>query len=106
MKRQILTATVAALALTATAAPLLAQNGRACGPRPMVIDRLAEAYGETRRSIGLGTNNQVVEVFASETTGSWTITVTMPNGMTCLVATGQSYETLTQAENLSDDPAL
>jgi hypothetical protein len=66
-----------------------AQN---CGPRDHVLTTLADRYGETRQSIGLGGNNQVVEVFASLETGTWSITVTLPNGMTCLVASGQSYE--------------
>jgi hypothetical protein len=47
--------------------------------------------------MGLGANNAVVEVFASEETGTWTITVTMPSGLTCLVASGQSFETLAEA---------
>jgi hypothetical protein len=67
-----------------------------------VIDRLASAYGETRQSIGLGANNQVVEVFASAETGTWTITVTNPNGLTCLVASGQAYEAVAEAPG---DPA-
>jgi hypothetical protein len=44
--------------------------------------------------MGLGANNAVVEVFASDASGSWTITVTMPNGLTCLVASGQAFETM------------
>lgn len=71
-----------------------------CAPRDVVVERLATAYGETRQSIGLGNNNAVVEVFASSETGTWTITVTRPSGVTCLVATGQAFETL--AESLSE----
>lgn len=63
-----------------------------CGKRDTVLSRLAEKFGETRRSLGLGANNGIVEIFASEDTGSWTITVTMPDGRMCLVASGQSYE--------------
>lgn len=74
-----------------------AQNARNCGPRTAVVDRLANGYGETRQSIGLGTNNAVVEVFASQESGSWTITVTTPNGLTCLVASGQSFEAVAEA---------
>ncbi|AEI95045.1 MULTISPECIES: hypothetical protein [Roseobacter] len=88
-------------ALTAAAALYIvsshsaaAENPRNCGPREAVVDRLAEGYGETRHSMGLGANNSVVEVFASERTGTWTITVTTPNGLTCLVASGQSFEQL------------
>ena len=70
---------------------------RNCGPREVVVDRLADGYGETRQSMGLGANNAVIEVFASEETGSWTITVTTPNGLTCLVASGQANEGLAEA---------
>jgi hypothetical protein len=83
--------TAAALYIAATT-DAAAQNTSNCGPRQAVVDRLAEGYGETRQSMGLGTNNAVVEVFASEATGTWTITVTTPNGLTCLVASGQSFE--------------
>ena len=69
----------------------------AANSRDAVVDRLAEGYGETRQSMGLGANNAVIEVFASAETGTWTITVTTPNGLTCLVASGQSFETLAEA---------
>jgi len=74
-----------------------AQTSRNCAPRDLVLERLAESYGETRQGIGLGANNAVIEVFASSETGSWTITVTTPNGLTCLVASGQSYEALAES---------
>ena len=63
-----------------------------CGPHDVVVARLATGYGESRRSVALGANNTVVETFVSEASGSWTITVTTPNGTTCLVASGQSYQ--------------
>ncbi len=79
------------------AGQVFAEGNRNCAPRDLVLERLAEKYGETRQSIGLGANNAVVEVFAATNTGSWTITVTTPNGLTCLVASGKSYETLAEA---------
>lgn len=86
------------LGIMVLAASLVNAEGNGnCAPRPVVLERLAEKFGETRQSIGLGANNAVVEVFASVDTGSWTITVTMPDGMTCLVASGQSFETLAEA---------
>lgn len=69
-----------------------AQGQQNCGNRELVIERLTGKYGESRQSIGMAPKGRVVEVFASDETGTWTITVTMPNGMTCLVASGQSYE--------------
>jgi len=73
-----------------------AQNDRNCAPRDRVLERLTDTYGETRQSIGLTPNNGVVEVFASNNTGTWTITVTLPSGITCLVVSGQSFEVLTE----------
>lgn len=63
-----------------------------CGARSAVVDRLSSHFGETRRGLGLGSGNRVVEVFASDETGTWTITVTLPDGRMCLVASGQAWE--------------
>ncbi len=71
--------------------PLYA-NGRPCGEREKIIADLANNHGETRQSIGLGLNNVVIETFASEETGSWTILATTPAGHSCLVANGVAFE--------------
>ncbi len=82
-----------------------AQGAQNCAPRDKVVERLAIKYGETRQSMGLGSNNAVMEVFASVDSGSWTITVTMANGVTCLVASGQAFEELAEALPPLGDPA-
>ncbi len=71
-----------------------AQN---CAPREDVVGRLAETYGETRRGIGIARQGSVMEVYASDSSGSWTITVTLPDGVTCLIASGQAYEDVSEA---------
>jgi hypothetical protein len=83
-------------AVAMTAGTVQAQTARNCGERAAVVQRLADGYGETRQSIGIGANNSVVEVFASTESGTWTITVTAPGGLTCLVASGQAFETLAE----------
>lgn len=88
----------------AVAAPVHAQNA-ACAPRAQVVEKLAEKYGETRQGIGLGSNNQMMEIFASAETGSWTITVTTANGLTCLVASGQAFETLAETKTAPESDA-
>lgn len=95
MTKGALAAATAMTLLMASAAT--AQQARNCGPRELVVNRLAEGFGETRQSMGLGANNAVIEVFASEESGTWTITVTSPNGVTCLVASGQAFEELVEA---------
>lgn len=71
-------------------------QGNNCAPHAAVVERLGERYGESRQSIGLASDNTVVEVFASLDTGTWTITMTRPGGPTCLVAAGQAYQYLNE----------
>ncbi len=76
-----------------------------CAERSVVLTELGGKYQETRRAIGIAGNNVVMEMFASADTGTWTLTITTPDGLTCLVASGNGYEAL--ADNLapSGDPA-
>ncbi|WP_298935316.1 hypothetical protein [uncultured Ruegeria sp.] len=96
MKTKLIKMTMG-LGIMALAAQQLQAQPRNCAPREDVIKRLEEIYGETRKGIGIARRGAVMEVFASDETGSWTITVTLPGGATCLVASGQSYETLADA---------
>lgn len=75
--------------------PALAQQN--CAPRETVTERLASLYGETRQAIGIvGDGGNVMEVFASDERGTWTITVTLPNGLTCLIGDGDAFERLAE----------
>lgn len=96
MKRNLflLSFGIGAMLLAANHANAQARN---CAEHGTVVARLAEHYGESRQSIGLGHDNTLVEVFASMDTGSWTITVTTPGGPTCLVAAGQAFQQLNDA---------
>lgn len=80
-----------------------AQDG--CGPRDQVVDVLAQQYGEARSGIGLNGTARVMEMFVNAKTGSWSITVTLPDGQTCLIATGQQFQTLNEALPAKGDPA-
>lgn len=97
MKKHIMFGAMGFTILALAAHSATAQNVRNCAPRDVVVERLAEKYGESRQSVGLGANNAMVEVFAADETGTWTITVTMANGVTCLVASGQAYEAIADA---------
>lgn len=101
MKTNLLKAAVVAVA--ALTGPAAAQQN--CAPRDMVVERLATRYGESRVSMGLGTDNAVIEVFASDETGTWTITVTTVQGLTCMVASGQAFEAMAEALPAAGDDA-
>ncbi len=63
----------------------------ACGARDSFLAQLDAKYGETRRSMGLS-DNSVVELFANEATGSWTILITSPQGIACILAAGEAFQ--------------
>lgn len=76
----------------ALALPAPAEAQTACGKWADIIRQLGEKYGETRRSLGLAQGKGVIELYASEETGSWTILITSPQGTTCLIAAGENYQ--------------
>jgi len=81
------------------------QSRANCAQRTKVVERLEQRYGETRQSIGLARNNGVVEVFASTKSGTWTIVITLPNGMTCLVAAGEAFQSIQGGPLTPDEKA-
>ena len=72
--------------------PVVAQQ--VCGERDKFTNKLENTYAEHPIAMGLTEKGAVLEVFASQH-GSWTFLITMPSGLTCVVASGQSWETLT-----------
>ena len=93
MKIHLLALSVAVTAMALTAFPARSQPTN-CGERAALVERLGSRYGESRQSVGVAANRSVVEVYANPATGSWSITVPLPNGTMCLVASGMSYEAL------------
>lgn len=104
MKMKTLTPILAFGLLATSLVPANAQ-GRNCAPHEMVVERLASSYGESRQAIAMNPDTSVLEVFASADTGTWTITVTKPEGLTCIVAAGQHYQTLAEALPAEDNGA-
>ena len=80
---------MSALVLLASTLAAYAAQPR-CAPRELALSKLSETYGEERQIMGLNPQG-VVEVFASDESGTWTITVTTPQGMMCIVAAGNAY---------------
>lgn len=79
-----------ALLLAIVPSGVMAQN---CAPRPDVVALLTDRYGEVPQSRGLAQPG-VVETWGNPETGTFSITVTLPNGMTCMVASGEAFEIL------------
>ncbi|MGK7650964.1 hypothetical protein ACSQ76_00545 [Roseovarius sp. B08] len=86
-----LTAVGAALGAFTTSTPAIAAQ---CADRETVVERLAAHYDEQPTAAGLQTADDkqaLVEVWSSRETGTFTVMMTMPDGKTCIMATGTDW---------------
>lgn len=73
------------------AAPALAEP--ICKERGALVKMLAGKYHEIPAAMGVTNTGGLLEVLTSDT-GSWTIIVTSPRGVSCIVSWGQGWQTL------------
>ena len=67
------------------------QGGPACGPHDEAAKQLAEKFHETSMSQALTSAGTLLEVFRTEDGSTWTIVVTTPKGLSCIVAAGKEW---------------
>ena len=83
-----------ALALTASlllASPAASQQPK-CDARDRVMSHLATQYDETPVAVGVTNRGTLLEVLSTANGSTWTIVVTMPDGISCLVAAGEGWQ--------------
>ena len=81
------------LGAAATFSPTAANAQQVCAERTGVLKTLDQRHKEAPKALGLTASGQVVELLVSDK-GTWTIIVTAPNGVSCLVAAGESWENI------------
>ena len=65
-----------------------------CGDRAKLIKTLKDQYKEVPVALGLSQKStEAFEIYASEE-GTWTVIMTMSNGMSCVMAAGHSWQDL------------
>jgi hypothetical protein len=101
MLRTPLLAAAAAL-IAAPAFAQTASSGPACVKRADLIKHLEAKYHEAPSAVGLADNGALLEVFSSKSGETWTVTVTMPNGISCMVATGQQWQDVPRVAQAED----
>jgi len=69
----------------AVAAPL-------CSARTDVLIQLASKYHERPSSAALTSDGRLLEVLKSDNDATWSILITTPKGVSCLVAAGESWQ--------------
>lgn len=67
-----------------------------CTDRANVLNHLSSRYLEKPVAMGLAHNGGIIEILSSKSGSSWTIIITMPDGMTCMIASGKNWEDLPQ----------
>lgn len=92
MLRSILV--IMAFLVSMFASPLSAQQGppgAVCGERTKFLAHLGKNHKESPTAMGVTASGRVLEVLTSSD-GTWTIIMTHPNGVTCMVTAGQAWE--------------
>lgn len=72
-----------------------------CNTRDSVLELLAQKYSEAPVAIGIANNGGLVEVLSTGDGNTWSIIITSPQGMSCLVAAGEGWRII---EQLAMDP--
>ncbi len=92
-----------ALALLAVGAlplgsdPASAQGASAiCKARDSLLTQLEQKYGEVPMAIGVA-NGALIELLTAKDGITWTIILTSPKGMSCLIASGDGWQPLAPA---------
>lgn len=68
-----------------------------CAQRDVVVDRLESKYSERLTAGGLQSSKSIMEVWVSEEKGTFTVLLTNPNGLSCIVASGTNWYVETDA---------
>lgn len=72
--------------------PAIAQANTSCLPHAAAIaQQLNKQYGETLTAAGVDANGAMVQVYSNPESGSWTIAISIPNGPTCIISSGEGW---------------
>jgi len=86
----VATVIIAAAMISLNAASATAQV--VCGKRAEILAGFAMAYHEVQSAIGITEGGGLIEVLVSPS-GTWTMVVTKPGGLTCVIGTGRDWYT-------------
>jgi hypothetical protein len=72
-----------------------------CHNATEIAKQLGSKYDEAPVAFGLQSNGNLLQIYASEDKGTWTVVSTTPAGLSCILAAGKSWESMPY---LKDDP--
>ncbi len=71
-----------------------AAEENSCSPRLDALAQLEGKYTEQPVALGLSENGRIIEVLSSQDGATWTIMMTLPNGISCYLASGEGWASL------------
>ena len=71
-----------------------ADAARTCAPHDKISKQLENRYAEQPVGGGLAQSGQLLQVFAAKDGESWTVVLTRPDGVSCVVASGRYWQAL------------
>ncbi len=94
-----------AIFLSACATSVVAQQLISCVPRDDALAHLAQKYREAPVAAGVTNKGGLVEVLTTGDGSTWTIILSLPNGVSCLVASGEDWRALPRTDTRIDPRA-
>ncbi len=82
-----------------------AQARQQCDERTKVLGHLANKYQEAPVAIGVTSSGGLVEVLSTGDGNTWTIIVSNPDGVSCLLAAGEGWRAI-RFDNTAGDPRV
>jgi hypothetical protein len=76
-----------------------------CGPRKAMVMRVAGSLHERPSSVALTNDGQLLEVLKSDTDVTWVILMTSPQGLSCIVAVGDHWQSK-KMDHVVQDPQM
>jgi len=94
MSRSASLAAVLAVAALSSTAAIPASDDLRCGERALIVSKLGQIYREIPAAVGVVNKDAVIEVFVSNN-GTWTILATSAKGESCVLSSGEAWESTT-----------
>jgi hypothetical protein len=87
-------------------APALATAQSVCATHQTVTDKLKQTFDERPVNEGLSSNGGMLEIFVSPNGETWTIVLSRADGVSCLMATGEHWESVRPKVIFSDKDSM
>jgi hypothetical protein len=91
MSKMLSTAVFLSVAVVSVPA-VAADPSAVCGPRKEIMKQLSQSFSEAPTAIGVTSTGELLQVLASADKSTWTIVVSRPDGLSCIVAAGADWQ--------------